>query len=142
VPPDTDGYNFSMVAYSDNSDNELRQMLNLPRSATVPKPETIHFIGLKDIIEAPDVLQHRWTVTVDDSGPPPKHDRVYPNAKNVISKEIFVDAVRYADQLLQNAGIGIDVSGNQTDIIRNFDQSGDDPKGDLDEVEYSGDPDI
>lgn len=142
VPPDTEGYEFSRIAYTDQSDRELRQMLGLPRNAEVPKPEIINFVGLEAIIEAPDILQYQWDVTVENSGPPTKHKNVYPHAKTVISKEIFVDAVRYADQFLQNAGIGLEIGGNKTDIIRGFDQSGEDTQGDLDEVEYSGDPDI
>jgi len=142
TPPDTDGYPFSRVSFTNKSDKQLRRMLGLPRGVSIPKPMPVTFNGLRSIIEAPDVLEQRWVVTVDNSGPPPTHKEVYPHEKKVISKDIFVDAVRYADQFLQEAGIGLDLEGDETPIIRDFDQSGGKSESTMDSTEYRGDPDI
>jgi len=143
IPPTTDGYQFEMVAYTDKPDKQLRRMIGLPRGVDVPKPERKPFMGLKSIIEAPDVLEHRWAVTVDNSGAAPNHQEVYPHAQQVISKDIFVDSVRYADHFLQEAGIGLDLEEDDTPIIRGFDQSEpDDGQADMDSTVYNGDPDI
>jgi len=143
-PPNTDGYQFEMLAYTDKSDTQLRRMIGLPRGVDLPEPEPKPFIGLQSIIEAPDVLEHRWAVTVENTGAAPNHKEVYPHARQVISKDIFVDAVRYADQFLQEAGIGLDLEEDDTPIIRGFDHSQDDGDGsaEMDKTNYRGDPGI
>jgi hypothetical protein len=142
IPPDTDGYQFSMVAYTDKSDKQLRRMLGLPKGVDVPQVERIPLNGLKSIIEAPDVFQHRWTVTVDNSGAPPNHKEVYPHAQEIIGKQTLIDAVRHANQFLQDAGIGLDLEEEDTPIIRGFDQSGENGNAEMDKTDYRGDPGI
>jgi len=109
-PPDKDGYAFSTLQYRDFEDKQLRRALDLPRGASLPEPEHIQFNGLVSIIEAPEILSHRWAVTVDDSGPPPTHEQVLLEQTEIPDKQLYVDALRYADQFLQEAGLGIDIS--------------------------------
>lgn len=109
VPPDKEGYEFSMVRYAEMTDQKLRKALSLPKSAEIPKPHNIQFNGLLSIIEAPDVLSHRWVVTVDDTGAPPTHERVVLEQSRIPDKQLYVDALRHADQFLQGAGLGIDI---------------------------------
>lgn len=110
VPPDKEGYQFSMAVYSEKDDQDLRRLLNLPRSAEIPEVKHIPFHGLKSIIEAPDVLSHRWVVTVDDTGVEPNHDQIVLQQTKVPDKKLFVDAIRKADSFLQNAGLGIEIA--------------------------------
>lgn len=107
-PPDKDGYRFSMIPYSDESDKKIRRALGLPRGATLPEIEEIPFHGLRSIIEAPEVLSHRWVVTVDESGL--DNEQLVLEQSRVPDKKLYVDAVRHADKFLQDAGLGIDIA--------------------------------
>lgn len=141
-PPNMEGYPFRKVLQFGMTDVERRRALELPRGVDIPEPEKIEFDGLKSIIESPNVLENQWVVTIDTTGPPPDHERIYPTQQTVISKEIFENAIRHADQFLQNINIGVDVSEGDTPIIRGFDQSGESNDAELDNADYQGDPDI
>lgn len=139
-PPPTDGYDFTLISQFDDETN-IRRALGLPRGVDLPEPKVIEFTGLKDIIETDGILSQQWLVKVDNSGPPPEHEYVKPTVQRMVSKQIFENSVRQADQFLQQAGIGLDLGG-ETPIIRGFDQSGDEPNADIDNGDYTGDPSI
>jgi len=142
VPPDTDGYQFSLIGHSDRSDKELRRMLGLPRGVDLPEKRTVTFQGLQRIIEEDPILQYRWEVCVQKSGARRNWDYIYPAVQRPVPKNIYEDAVRRADMFLQNAGIGLDTDTKGTEIIKNFDMSGEKPTADYGVGDYNGNPDI
>jgi len=142
IPPDTDGYRFSMAAQSDRDDKTLRHMLDLPRGAEIPEPLVIPFVGLQSIIEREPVLQNRWEVCTEKSGARPNWEYVYPHAQQPVPKDIYEDAVRTADMFLQQAGIGLDTDTKGTQIIRNFDMSGEEPHAEYGTADYDSNPEI
>jgi len=142
TPPDTEGYQFSLIGYSDRSDRELRHMLNLPRGVDLPKPFTIPFNGLKGIIEREPILQHQWEVCVQKKGARPNWEFVYPTVEKPVPKRVYENAVRKADMFLQQAGIGLDTDTKGTEIIRNFDMSGEQPHAEFGTGDYDANPDI
>jgi len=115
VPPDVGRYQFSMVARRDHDEDTLRRMLDLPRDAEIPTPVTHSFEGLKSVIEAPEILQYQWEVAVDTTGAPPEWEYVYPQAVSVVSKDIYRDALREADEFLQEANLGIEIGMPEVD---------------------------
>jgi hypothetical protein len=140
-PPDTDGYRFSVIEQADHDESYLKRMIGLPKHADLPRPRTADFVGLKQIIEKDPVIHEQWQVCVDARGAPP-HEYVYPEIREPVPKSVYVDAVRNADRFLQQAGVGLELESGGTDIIRGFDQSGDNEKGEMDNTEYRGDPGI
>ena len=142
VPPDVDGYKFSLVARAGNvSDSELRRQIGLPRSVDIPQPEVKPFVGLQSIIDAPNVVGHEWAVKVSDGGAPSNADYVYPSTQQVVPKQIYHTAFRKANLFLQKAGVGLDVDDDSMPAIRNFDMSGDEPHAEFDTDKYET-PDI
>lgn len=115
IPPDVGQYQFSIVANSNHDEDTIRRILNLPRETDVPKPVTHTFKGLKSVIEAPNTLQYQWEVAVDTTGAPPEWKYVYPQAVSVISKDIYRDALREADEFLQEANLGIEIGMPEVD---------------------------
>jgi len=111
LPPNTEGYEFELVGELQHHEPaDIRRALDLPRGATLPQPRTKTFVGLKQVIEHPPVVEESWVVKVDASGPPAEHKYVYPTTQQPVSKQIYIDAVRHADQFLQGAGIGLDIT--------------------------------
>jgi len=109
VPPDTDGYQFSAVVNQQMSTAQLRRHIGLPRGVELPEPEVYTFNGLKDILNT-RVVSHSWTVTVDNSGPPPSHEHVTVQDGAVVPKPALENAVEAADAFLQQAGLGFETS--------------------------------
>lgn len=142
VPPDTDGYPFSMAAESDRSDKELRRRLGLPRGIDLPAPEPVEFKGLQSVIERDAVVGHRWEVCVSREGAKPNWEYVYPSVQQPVPKQIYENAVRQADRFLQGAGVGIETDTKGTEIITNFDMSGEEPQADYGIGDYQKSPDI
>ena len=140
-PPDTDGYQFSLVGENERDESTLKRIIGLPRHAELPRPREATFYGLKDIIEKDPIIQERWNVCVDARGAPP-HEYVHPTIREPVPKSVYVDAVRHADRFLQQAGVGLELESGGTDIIRGFDQSGDNEEAEFDNTEYRGDPGI
>jgi len=142
VPPETKGYNFPVVAHSDRSEKQLRRMLDLPRGVNLPEPIPIPFNGLRTVIERDPVVSNTWEVCVSREGARPNWGFVYPQTQQPVRKRIYEDAVRKADMFLQNAGIGLDMDTKGTDIIRNFDMSGEEPQAEYGTGDYDANPDI
>lgn len=107
-PPDKDGYQFSIISYTNKPDKQIRRALDLPRGIELPRKQEVPFNGLRSIIEAPEVLSHRWIVTVDDSGF--ENEEIVLEQNRVPDKQLFVDSLRHADKFLQEAGLGIEIA--------------------------------
>jgi hypothetical protein len=117
-------------------------MLDLPRGVDLPEPQRVPFEGLKEVIERDPVLTHQWEVCVKREGARPNWEYVYPQTQRPVPKRLYENAVRKADMFLQQAGIGLDTDVAGTEIIRNFDMSGDEPQADYGVGEYDSNPDI
>lgn len=142
-PPDWDGYQFSILQrHNDKPDKQLRRMLDLPRGVDLPEPFTVKISGLQEIIERSPIIRYQWEVCVDNVGPPPTHEFVYPVLERPLPKTVYENAMRMADMFLQEAGIGLDTDDKGTQIIRSFDMSGDSQQADLGHASYQGDPEI
>lgn len=142
VPPDTAGYQFSAVADTTADEGELRRRIGLPRGAEVPQPETVEFAGLQDVIEREAILTHTWEVCVSNQGAPPNHECEYPAVRQPVPKHIYTEAMRAADMFLQDVGIGLETDTKGSEIIRNFDASGDGVRAEYGTAEYDSNPDI
>lgn len=142
VPPDTDGYRFSLIANSSRTDKELRRMLDLPRGVDLPEPLSIPFEGLQTVIERDPIVGHQWEVCVKKAGARPNWQYVYPQTQQPVPKQIYEDAVRKADMFLQNAGIGLDTDTKGTEVIKEFDMSGEEPSAEYGVGEYDSNPDL
>lgn len=108
VPPDADGYQFSAVT-QDAPPADLRRFIGLPRGVDLPEPYVYTFNGLKDILNT-RIVSQSWTITVDNSGPPPAHKRVTVQDASVVPKPVLENAVEAADAFLQQAGLGFETS--------------------------------
>jgi len=109
TPPDAEGYQFSLVARGYDP-RTLRRKLGLPPTAELPEPKTVSFRGLSSVLRR-RVVSAEWLVTVDDSGPPPEHEQVALDVTRPVPKHILENTVEAADNFLQQAGIGFEVSG-------------------------------
>lgn len=115
VPPQTDGIPFDYAATTDDPPAQVRRRLGLPRGVELPDPKREPFVGLKSVIEAPKVITARWRICVDDTGPPPTHEYVTPQVRKPVPKWVYEDALRAADQFLQQAGIGLELGTPEVD---------------------------
>jgi len=142
-PPDWEGYPFSILEYEqDKTDQQLRRIIGLPPGVELPEPFTLEITGLKEIIEREPIIQKRWEVCTANSGAQPNHEFVYPQLQAPLPKRVYENAVRMADLFLQEAGIGLDTDTKGTEIIKNFDMSGEEPQAEYGTTDYSGNPDI
>jgi len=141
IPSETEGYPFHLVA-RDYERSELRRMIGLPKDAEIPEPKTITIVGLKDVIEREPIATHEWQVCVRKEGAPPNWEYVYPKDQRAFPKSVYVNAVRRTVQFLQDAGIGLETDTKGSEIIRNFDMSGDEPQADYGTAEYDANPQI
>jgi len=141
-PPDTEDYQFSLIGQVDATDKELRRMIGLPRGVDLPEPVEIDITGLQEVIEREPVLSFQWSVCVARKGPKPQWEYVYPSVTRPMQKQVYKNAVRMADLFLQEAGIGLDTETKGTEIIRNFDMSGEQPHAEYGTADYDANPDI
>lgn len=111
MPPNTKTYQFTAMAAAAERQPvaEVRRQYGLPRGADVPRPYEKEFQGLKDILNT-RVVEHSWSITVDDSGPPPAHERVTVSNASAVPKHVLENAVEAADAFLQQAGLGFETS--------------------------------
>ena len=140
-PPETDGYNFPLVA-RDHSDKRLRRMIGLPSGVDLPKPKTVTIKGLQEVIDRQPAIRKQWEVCVNNNGAPPNYEYVYPTVERPLSKDVYEKAIRKADLFLQEAGIGLETDTKGSEIIRNFDMSGETPQAEYGTAEYQGNPDL
>lgn len=110
VPPDKDGYQFSLLdQHKQYDDTTLRRRLDLPRTADLPRPIVKRFQGLKSVLKT-NRIEHTWVVKTDATGPPPEHDYVQLEVVRPVPKHILENAVEAADSFLQQAGLGFEVA--------------------------------
>lgn len=109
VPPDSDKYQFSKFANEEISDKHLKRDMGLPPSFEPPEPVTVEFTGLGDILRQ-EMLHHKWTVDVADKGRPAIKEL---SVETPVPKFVYENAVRAADQFLQQAGVGMDISSGR-----------------------------
>lgn len=106
VPPDTDDIPFSEIAQTEGNELHFRLRYDLPDRMELPESETVTFTGLREVIERPALLTHTWNLQAG-----PEHGGVLRlTARQVVPKEVYRNAVRHADQFLQNAGVGFEIS--------------------------------
>jgi len=114
VPPDKNGYQFSLIAQPDVDATTLRRTQGLPRDAEVPRPETKDFYGLQSILDT-DVISHNWVVYIDKKGAPPNWEQIPLSRQVPLPKGVLEDAVEMADNFLQQAGVGFKVGDDLPD---------------------------
>jgi hypothetical protein len=111
IPPDKDGYEFSIIAHPDTDADMVRRMLDLPKEESVPQPHAVKIRGLDDILNR-EKISHTWTVYVDKRGAPPNWERKTLVNEQPLPKELLEDAVEVADNFLQQAGIGFEIAAD------------------------------
>jgi len=131
VPQDTEKYRFSAVANGGVSETALRREIGIPRGAQIPKPETIHFNGLRSLIDQSAVLQKQWVVDIPGDKGPLSGEVVRTGDQRLIPREVFETAFRKANLFLQKAGVGLNVDDDSLPAIMNFDMSRDEPRAEL-----------
>ncbi|MGK7371316.1 MAG: hypothetical protein ACNS64_13985 [Candidatus Halalkalibacterium sp. M3_1C_030] len=110
VPQDTKHYQFSKIAYDEYTPNHLRQEFGFGNSADIPEPEVIKFTGLQDLIEQENYVERRWVVVKNPKAPKPQQELIETGDRKPIPKRVYERALMAADEFLQNAGIGLDLS--------------------------------
>ena len=111
VPPDTDGYEFSVCAdTAQYSDIALKRFLGIPITAELPRVKTESFEGLRSVLET-NRIEASWVVTVDDTGPSVAHETIRLQRQLPVPKHILENAVEAADNFLQQAGLGFSTGG-------------------------------
>lgn len=111
IPPDKDGYAFSHIAQPTVAAETLRQTLDLPKSEPVPEPRTVEIRGLDDILNR-ESIKETWVVHVDKRGAPPNWEKKVLVNEQPLPKDLLEDAVEVADDFLQQAGVGFDITAD------------------------------
>jgi len=108
VPPDQDGYPFSLVSDDTLTDSERRQLIGVGPDVTLPEVQDESINGLRDVVNTDPVLSASWTVRL--SGRTPAEREVLQlEAREPVAKSVYEDAVRAADRFLFDMGIGAHV---------------------------------
>jgi hypothetical protein len=110
IPPDKDGYQFSLVAV-DKDSADIKRALHLPPEAELPEPATKTFAGLADVLYTPQ-FEHTWSVTVD---PRNRKTITLQNARPV-PKPILEETVEAADEFLQQSGLGFEITPTEIEV--------------------------
>jgi len=107
-PPDTEDNDWSRFAAAENPAALAREM-GLPQSFKPPKPKRVTVRGLKDVL---DKKEERlvWSFAKNPDAIPPQRERVRLEETWFPQKETLDHAVRKADEFLQQAGIGLEIS--------------------------------
>lgn len=108
IPPDKGDYRFSLTAYDQYSESELKRLIGLPKKSELPEPKTVEFHGLNSVLNQ-NRIQQTWLVKTDMRGPPPTHKSMTLSAEMPLPKHILENAVEAADNFLQQAGLGFEV---------------------------------
>jgi len=107
-PPNHNGYKFNLMQYADEYDDRtLREAIGIGRNGEFPKPYTVEFRGLKDIL-AKDRIEHTWVIKTHQQGPV-DHNVEHPSINRPVPKHILENAVEAADNFLQQAGLGFNI---------------------------------
>lgn len=115
IPPDTEQRQYSLVASDRYGETQLKQLLDLPRSADIPEVRTVDITGLKDIIETPPQMAEQWHIITHDPGSVTAREYETIATREAVPKETYELAVRKTNEFLHNAGIGMDVGMPEVD---------------------------
>jgi hypothetical protein len=108
-PPQTEEYDFSIISSMEEDEATIKRELELPPDAELPRPKRVQLKGLEDVIEHEPTITASWSVKVTEKETIPLHN------ETIIPREVYVNAVRYADRFLQQAGIGVKTGMPETD---------------------------
>lgn len=108
VPPDKDGYRFSLIGVPNMTAQDVRTELALPRDADVPEPQTVTIKGLQDVLDRQSI-GHTWSLYVEKNGARPNWEQMILTREMPLPKELLSQAVEVADDFLQQAGIGFKI---------------------------------
>lgn len=110
-PHDKNGFRFSLVQHTERfaTERDLRNAIGLGPRGDIPEPYSITFKGLSSILNQ-NRIEHTWLITTHKQGPPPAHNIETVEQSMPIPKHILENAVEAADNFLQQAGLGFDVS--------------------------------
>lgn len=112
VPRDTERYPFQQYATGGLSEQRFKVTYDLPRSVELPEPETVPFVGLKSVIETDGVVSQTWTIETNSWTDPANQGVIQTADERPVPKRIYENAVREADEFLQQAGIGLEIGGD------------------------------
>lgn len=108
VPPDKDGYQFSLISIPNMDAGDVRTELGLPRGVDVPQPKTVTIQGLQDVLDRKRI-GHSWSVYVEKTGAKPNWEQKILTREVPLPKDLLSQAVEVADDFLQQAGIGFKI---------------------------------
>lgn len=105
VPPPTDGIDLRPYYDGQLTRQQLIRKHDLPRDVDIPEPETKVFSGLQSVLET-EAIQKQWTMKTNDGHSPSDVEYVTFRIEQPLPKEVLESAVEYADNFLQQAGVG------------------------------------
>jgi len=88
------------------------------RAFEPPKPRKAELKGLKSVIET-ERINEQWTVVLNPGAIGPEQITFFPSVEMPLPRRWLRDAVRYADQFLQEAGIAVDTGLKEIDDPEN-----------------------
>lgn len=110
IPPDKDNHQFSLIAYDQVTEDELkRELPGFGRNAELPKPRRRDFYGLMSVVEQEPIISEQWLVVKNPTQVGPNQDQMMLEREQPVPREIYEKAIVQADQFLQQAGIGLDI---------------------------------
>jgi len=94
---------------------KLEKRTHFSSSFEPPEPEEVKLLGLKSIIET-ETINHEWRVRLNP-GVHMTEERYIANPQitRPLPKESLEQAVRVADDFLQQAGVGMEIGHQETD---------------------------
>jgi hypothetical protein len=129
-----------------------------PRNSVEPKHYEVY--GLQDFMGAEPEWTEEWSVMVGpEISPADLRQQITEDGVRVLDRRhrnepirveriarvpmgIVTEAATQLEHFIRDLGLDVDLQDQGTDIIRNFDMSGDTPQADYGQAEYSGDPEI
>lgn len=109
VPRSTENYPFEKYATGTIGEQAFKMQYNLPRSVSLPEPKTEPFVGLKSVIETDGIVCATWTIETNSWTDPSNQGIIQTADERPIPKHIYENAVREADEFLQQSGIGLEI---------------------------------
>lgn len=109
-PPNHNDFKFELMQFAGEYDErKLRDAIGLGKRGDFPEPYRVEFRGLQSVL-ARDRIEHTWVITTHKEGPPPNHNIERPSISMPVPKHILENAVEAADNFLQQAGLGFNIS--------------------------------
>jgi len=93
---------------------ESHEHNNFTRGFRAPEPKRVELYGLRSIIETESVFK-QWTVVPNPDDIKPEKIVLKPTIQFPLRREWLRDAVRYADEFLQESGIAVDIGFENID---------------------------